>query len=235
MKIIPSTLLKELDKYTMANEPIASIDLMERAANELTRAIVRRWDSSHPVFVFAGPGNNGGDALAVARLLAQKEYHVEVFLFNIKGNLSEECKINQQRLKECGSIYFTEISTQFDPPTLTENDLVIDGLFGYGLNKPLNGGFAAVVKYLNAAKATTIAIDIPSGLMAEDNTYNNRQHILHADLTLSIQLPKLAFLFPENEEIIGEWELLDIGLSQSFIHTADTPYSIVEEDRKSVV
>ena len=230
MKIIPSTLLKDLDKYTIANEPIASIDLMERAADQLTRAIVRRWDSSHRVFIFAGPGNNGGDALAIARMLAQKNYHVEVFLFNIKGNLSEECQTNKNRLKECGSIYFTEISTQFEPPTLTEKDLVVDGLFGYGLNKPLNGGFAAVVKYLNASKATIISIDIPSGLMSEDNTYNNRQHIVRANLTLSIQLPKLSFLFPENEEIIGEWELLDIGLSQSFIDAAETPYTIIEEE-----
>ena len=230
MKIIPSTLLKDLDKYTIANEPIASIDLMERAADQLTRAIVRRWDSSHRVFIFAGPGNNGGDALAIARMLAQKSYHVEVFLFNIKGNLSEECQTNKNRLKECGSIYFTEISTQFEPPTLTEKDLVVDGLFGYGLNKPLNGGFAAVVKYLNASKATIISIDIPSGLMSEDNTYNNRQHIVRANLTLSIQLPKLSFLFPENEEIIGEWELLDIGLSQSFIDAAETPYTIIEEE-----
>ena len=116
MKIISSTHLKELDKYTIANEPITSIDLMERAAHELTRTIMRRWDASFHIVVFAGPGNNGGDALAVARLLSQQNYRVEVFLFNTKGKLSEECQINLNRLKECGSIYFTEVSTKFDPP-----------------------------------------------------------------------------------------------------------------------
>ena len=229
MKILASTQLKELDKYTIVNEPIASIDLMERAARALTDAIVRRWDKSFEVVVFAGPGNNGGDALAVARMLSQKGYHVEVFLFNTKGQLSEECQANLNRLKTCGSIYFTEISTQFDPPALTENHLVIDGLFGSGLNKPLNGGFASVVKYINASKAQVVAIDIPSGLMGEDNTYNIRPHIIHADVTLSIQLPKLSFLFPENEDIVGEWELLDIGLKQSFIDAAPSTYSILEE------
>ena len=229
MKILASTQLKELDKYTIVHEPIASIDLMERAARALTDAIVRRWDKSFEVVVFAGPGNNGGDALAVARMLSQKGYHVEVFLFNTKGQLSEECQANQNRLKTCGSIYFTEISTQFDPPALTENHLVIDGLFGNGLNKPLNGGFASVVKYINASKAQVVAIDIPSGLMGEDNTYNIRPHIIHADVTLSIQLPKLSFLFPENEDIVGEWELLDIGLKQSFIDAAPSTYSILEE------
>lgn len=229
MKILTSTQLKELDKYTMEHEPIASIDLMERAACALTESIIRRWDKSYQIAVFAGPGNNGGDALAVARMLSQKQYHVEVFLFNIKGKLSEECQINLQRLKECGSIYFTEISTQFTPPTLTENHLVIDGLFGTGLNKPLNGGFASVVKYINASKATVVSIDIPSGLMGEDNTYNIRQHIVHADVTLSIQLPKLSFFFPENEEVVGEWELLDIQLKQTYIDAVESPYSIINE------
>lgn len=231
MKILSSNQLKELDKYTMEQEPIASIDLMERAAQALTEAIIRRWDTSHPIVVFAGPGNNGGDALAVARMLSQKSYHVEVFLFNTKGRLSEECQTNLHRLKTCGSIYFTEISTQFDPPILTENHVVIDGLFGTGLNKPLNGGFAAVVKYINASKATVVAIDIPSGLMGEDNTYNIRPHIVRADVTLSIQLPKLSFFFPENEEIVGEWELLDIGLKQSYIQAAESPYFILEEEQ----
>lgn len=230
MKILSSSQLKELDKYTIEHEPIASIDLMERAASALTGAIVRRWDSSFHIVVFAGPGNNGGDALAVARMLSKRNYRVEVFLFNTKGNLSEECQINLNRLKTCGSVYFTEISTQFDPPALTQKHLVIDGLFGSGLNKPLNGGFAAVVKYINASKAQVVAIDIPSGLMGEDNTYNVRPNILHADVTLSIQLPKLSFLFPENEDIVGDWELLDIGLKQSYIDTAPSIYSIIEEE-----
>ena len=230
MKILTSSQLKELDKYTIAHEPIASIDLMERAAIALTNAIIRRWDKSFKMVVFAGPGNNGGDALAVARMLSQRGYHVEVFLFNTKGKLSEECQTNLERLKMCGSVYFTEISTQFDPPELTESHVVIDGLFGSGLNKPLSGGFAAVVKYINASKAQVVAIDIPSGLMGEDNTYNIRQNIVHADVTLSIQLPKLSFLFPENEEVVGEWELLDIGLKQSYIDATVTPFSILGEE-----
>ena len=90
MKIISSTQLKELDKYTIAKEPVASIDLMERAAEELTRAITHRWDTSFHIVVFAGPGNNGGDALAVARMLSKQNYHVEVFLFNTKGKLSDQ-------------------------------------------------------------------------------------------------------------------------------------------------
>ena len=66
--------------------------------------------------------------------------------------------------------------------------------------------------------------------MGEDNTYNIRQNIVHADVTLSIQLPKLSFLFPENEEVVGEWELLDIGLKQSYIDATASPFSILGEE-----
>ena len=236
MKIISSTQLKELDKYTIAKEPVASIDLMERAAEELTRAITHRWDTSFHIVVFAGPGNNGGDALAVARMLSKQNYHVEVFLLNTKGKRSEECQTNLERLKECGSVYFTEVSTQFDPPVLTERHLVVDGLFGSGLNKPLSGGFAAVVKYINASPAMVVSIDIPSGLMGEENTFNVKSNIIRADVTFSLQLPKLAFLFAENTEFVGEWELLDIQLSEEGIEETETNYEMLEiEEIRSLI
>ena len=201
---------------------------MEKAASLIANEICKRWDQSHRIVVFAGAGNNGGDAVAVARMLFTKNYNVEVYLFNIKGTISEDCMTNIKRLQECGFTAYHEISNSFDPFQLFEEDVVIDGLFGSGLNKPLSGGFASVVQYINASSAQVVSIDIPSGLMGEDNSNNSRQNIIHADLTLSIQLPKLAFLFPENEDIVGEWKLLDIGISPEFIRQADTPYIITE-------
>lgn len=154
MKIFPTTSIKQLDAYTIENEPIDSIDLMERAANALAKAIAERWDDvDTPFVVFAGPGNNGGDALAVARLLAGQGYSIEVYLFNTKGQLSPDCEANKERLGGLAGIVFHEITSQFVPPQLTEDHVVIDGLFGSGLNKPLSGGFAAVVKYINASPA----------------------------------------------------------------------------------
>lgn len=149
-------------------------------------------------------------------------------MFNVKGTLSEECLTNIQRLKESGFANYTEVSNQFDPPHLGSHDVVIDGLFGSGLQKPLSGGFAAVVQYINASPAQVVSIDIPSGLMGEDNTHNIRQNIIKADLTLSIQLPKLSFLFAENADVVGEWQLLDIGISREFIESAKTNYYITE-------
>lgn len=140
---------------------------------------------------------------------------------------------NIQRLQQCGFTDYHEISNAFEPPKLTAEDVVVDGLFGSGLNKPLSGGFASVVKYINASNAQVVSIDLPSGLMGEDNSNNLRTNIIRADLTLSIQLPKLAFLFPENEDIVGEWKTLDIGISQEFIAQADTPYIITEASEMS--
>jgi len=231
MKIFQGTDIKKIDQYTIEHEPITSIDLMERAAKGVVRAIMKRWNQIYPVKVFAGPGNNGGDALAVARLLAEQNYKVDVFLFNTTGKLSDDCRTNMERLPQTENLSFTEVSVKFDPPELTSNDLVIDGLFGSGLNKPLTGGFASVVKYLNSSAAQIVAIDVPSGLMTEDNTYNQvKSHIIHADVTLTLQQPKLAFLFAENAEFVGEWEIVDIQLSHKAIESFPTDYVLTEEE-----
>lgn len=231
MKIFQGSEIKKLDAYTIEHEPISSIDLMERAATVLTEAIVKRWNKRFGMKVFAGPGNNGGDALAVARMLAGKGYSVDAFLFNTSGKLSNDCELNKERLQKISDVTFTEVTSSFVPPKLTENDLVIDGLFGSGLNKPLSGGFASVVKYINSSPSQIVAIDMPSGLLSENNTLNTvKQHIVHADVTLSLQLPKLAFLFAENEEYVGKWELLDIKLNQTAINELPTDYFITEEE-----
>lgn len=236
MKIFPSSSIKKLDAYTIEHEPIASIDLMERAATALTKAITERWNTETPVTVFAGPGNNGGDALAVSRMMAEKGYKVEVFLFNPKGDLSADCRTNKELVEMMEEITFHEISTQFVPPALTPDHLVIDGLFGSGLNKPLSGGFAAVVKYINSSPAIVVSIDIPSGLMGEENTFNVKSNIIRADVTFSLQLPKLAFLFAENAEFVGEWDVLDIQLSEEGIEETETNYEMMElEDIRMLI
>ena len=231
MKIFTSTQIHELDRYTIENEPIPSLDLMERAAKALTQAITEMYSVTTPVVVFAGPGNNGGDALAVARLMADKNYQVSVYLFNINGNLSPDCAANKQRLQENKRIrQFIEVIEEFNPPALEANMLVIDGLFGSGLNKPLAGGFASLVKYINSSPAQVVAIDIPSGLMTEDNTYNVRANIVRADHTLTLQQVKLSFLFPENQQFVGNLRVLDIRLSEEGMRKLESQYTIVEEN-----
>jgi len=231
MKIFTSKQIHELDAYTIEHEPIKSIDLMERAARALTQAITDRWMRQIPVVVFAGPGNNGGDALAVARLLLEQGYEVWTFLFNISGHLSADCSENKRRLALTkGKNHFTEVTNEFEAPRLEQGMLVIDGLFGSGLNKPLAGGFASLVKYVNASQAEVVSIDVPSGLMTEDNNYNVRANIIKATLTLTLGHKKLAFFFAENQQFIGQLRILDIRLSNEGIEKIDAHYTLLEEN-----
>ena len=230
MKIFTGAQIRELDKYTIEHEPVNSIDLMERAAKAITRSITETWSKDVPVVVFAGPGNNGGDALAVARMLAEQDYAVSTYLFNINGALSDDCAKNKDRITECKTMKaFIEVTNEFDPPKLEKGTLVVDGLFGSGLNKPLSGGFASLVKYINQSQATVVSIDIPSGLMTEDNTYNVKSNIIRADVTLTLQQKKLSFLFAESQKYIGRLEILDIGLSQEGMKNIPSRYNVVEE------
>jgi len=230
MKIFTSSQIRELDQYTIDHEPIKSIDLMERAARAITRAITDRWGQDIPVTVFAGPGNNGGDALAVARMLNERGYQMQAFLFNTTGKLSIDCAANRKLLmeKKDGQSLLTEVTLEFEPPRLEPGMLVVDGLFGSGLNKPLAGGFASLVKYINQSGAQVVSIDMPSGLMTEDNTYNIRVNIVRATLTLTLQLPKLAFLFAENQQYVGQVECLNIGISQEGIDATEARYALME-------
>lgn len=230
MKIFTSAQIHELDKYTITHEPIKSIDLMERASKAITEAIMSRWTTMTPVVVFAGPGNNGGDALAVARMLANQGYNVSVYLFNISGKLSDDCAANRQRVHDCKRIKgFMEVTTKFDPPELSADTLVVDGLFGSGINKPLAGGFAALVKYINQCPAKVVSIDMPSGLMTEDNSYNVRANIIKADLTLTLHGKKLSMFLPDCQEFLGEIQVLDIRLSREYVNKTEAAYTLLEE------
>ena len=228
MKIFPTSAIRQLDAYTIEHEPIDSLALMERAANALAKEIMSQWpDKEDTRFViFAGPGNNGGDALAVARLLSEQGYKPVVYLFNTTGSLSADCEANRDLLTIAEGVEFYEVTKQFAPPQISEDDVIIDGLFGSGLNRPLTGGFASLVRFINAVEATVVSIDIPSGLMGEDNTSNVMENVVHADYTLTFQFPKLAFLFAENEQYVGAWKVLDVGLDKEGIRQTYTPFEL---------
>ena len=213
MKIYTSLEMKELEAYTMENEPIQSIDLMERAAKAIFDEIIQIKGVTSPVKVFAGSHNNGGDALAVSRLLSQQGYNVEVFLFNPYGHLTPECETNRNRLiQSCPEVVFHEIDKKFDIPNFTSNDLVIDGLFGIGLKEPVTSSFALLIKFINQSPATIVSIDIPSGLMCEDNSLTFSSQIIHANYTLSVQAVKPAFLMADCQKYVGTCKILDIGM-----------------------
>ena len=231
MKILTGAQIRELDQYTIDHEPVESIELMERAARAITSAITTRFDAQTPVVVFAGPGNNGGDGLAVARMLSEKGYGVDTYLFNIHSELSDNCLKNRDRLKNDGLVKsFTEVTSNFDPPKLSKETLVIDALFGSGLNKPLTGGFASLVKYINQSSSRVVSIDMPSGLMTEDNATNNASAIIRADLTLTMQLKKLCMFFADCQPYLGKVLVLDIRLSKEYIKSIPSPYTTIDAE-----
>lgn len=229
MKIIFSQDIKNIDNTTIEEQGITSIELVDRAVEKLTDAIIRNYNGGR-FHIFAGAGNNGADAIGVGILLHKKGYDVNIIHFNINNSLSEECQEIRERLKDVPDINYTEVIKSFTKPTINENDIIIDGIFGTGLNRPLTGGFESVVKLINKCKATVFSIDIPSGLMCEDNTFNVTDNVVKATKTFTIQFPKLAFFFSEFSELVGELEVLDINLSQKAIENAESDFYVIEKD-----
>lgn len=230
MKIFSSKDIKDLDVATCKAQGITSLDLMERAANEVVKVITAKVLPKTRIVVVAGPGNNGGDALAVSRILAEQGYSkIEVFLFNVRGELSEECEAQKKKLIESeAQVQFTEITTSFIPPQLTVNDVIIDGLFGVGLRDPLTGGFASVAHLINDSGAFVISIDIPSGLSGEWNNNVRYRDVVHANLTLTFQFPKLSFFFAEHADLLGEHVVLNIRLDPKAIKEKKSDWMLVE-------
>jgi len=224
--------IRKADSYTIANEPIASIDLMERAAGKLAEWMASKYSKKNHFQILAGSGNNGGDALALTRLLWQKGYrNSSIVLLNTGRSLSPNSKINKSRCEKETEVPLVVIQNKKDFPKINETDVIIDGLFGSGLTRPLEDLAAEFVSYINKAKKLAlVAIDVPSGLFVENNSVNSEKNILRATYTLTFQFPKLSFFFPENSKFTGAWIVLPIGLHPEFIRTENTNYHYLIED-----
>ncbi|TAJ15573.1 NAD(P)H-hydrate dehydratase [Marinilabiliaceae bacterium JC017] len=220
-KIFPVKKIAEIDKYSIEHEPILSINLMERAAHALFDWIIKNFHR-RSVKLFIGPGNNGGDGLALARILLLNDWDVSVYLVNSKGIFSEDAQLNLDRLRVFSNISIVNLDLKKENwPRFTADDLIVDGLFGSGLTRPLNDLPKEVVKHINACGGTIISIDIPSGLMGEDNRMNDLDAIVKAHYTLTLQFPKLSFLIAENHQFVGEWYCLPIGLHPKAIEKSE--------------
>lgn len=227
MKFFYTAQVKEHDAYTIEHEPIASIDLMERAARVLTDAILERYAGCR-FAVFSGPGNNGGDGLAVARMLAAEGYSVAVWMINPKGKLSPDCAVNLERLKNT-TVSVVEVQEAFSMPALKKDTVIIDALFGSGLNKHVSGSvFADVINGINASGCRVVAVDMPSGLLGENN-HPLEGVVVSATDTLTLHFPKLSLLMPENAPFVGNISILDIGLSQEWIDREPSPLHFTDE------
>lgn len=217
MKILNLEQIREADRYTIINEPIDSIDLMERASEALFNRIKINLSFSKQIKIFCGTGNNGGDGLALSRVLLGAGYNVQIFIVKLSETYSADCLVNFNRLKQTNGNQVVEIISESDFPAILKNELVVDAIFGTGLSRKVDGMAAQLIKNINKSEAVVISIDIPSGLMVDQTIDFQKDVVIHADYTFTFQFPKIAFLFPENEAIVGQWEVLPIGLHPEFV------------------
>lgn len=224
MKILSAEQIRKWDEYTILNEPITSLDLMERAAAKCTEWIEERF-SDKAFKIFCGKGNNGGDGLAIARQLSGKNILCDVYIIESGSLGSEDFQANLNKLHSCPvAIHFIQHPDFF--PAIDKDNIVIDALFGSGLNRTLEGLPAALVHYINTTNATVIAIDLPSGLFCDKAT--NTEAVIKANYTLTFQTKKLCFVFPENEPFFGDVHVLDIGLHPAYLATIDSVYNLTD-------
>ena len=230
MKLFTTRQIADIDKFTIENEPVSDIDLMERAAMQISNWLVHRFSTEQKMIFFAGPGNNGGDALAIARQMAGFDYQCAVYLLDFGKETTGSSAKNWQRLEEQNRVKLFKIKNINEFPEINPVDIIIDGLFGSGLSRPLEKFPAEVVQKINKLTNKVVSIDIPSGLMGEDNSGNVSENIVQAAYTLTFQFPKISFLFPENEKFTGKWEHLPIGLHPEAMAQASSGFYFTEKE-----
>lgn len=213
MKILSTEAIKQADALTIAHEPISSIDLMERASKAFVHYFCRRFsvEEHNSVAILCARGNNGGDGLAVARLLHGLGYSVSVLIVG-EGAGTADFETNRKALPKelpCKLLYSAEELLSFAADTL-----LIDALLGTGLQGELREPLRSIVLHINELPNTLVSIDIPTGLLADAKTTGP---CIRANYTVSFHCPKLAFLFPDNYEKVGEFDIADIGLHKESI------------------
>lgn len=227
MKILSREQIRDVDSYTIKNEPIPSIELMERAATAFKKWFINVFDKSEKIAIVCGLGNNGGDGLAIARLLIKENYDVEVFAVKPKDKTSEDFQSNEDRLRKIKEINY--ITNDIGNTSFKNFSIIIDGIFGSGLSRPVDHGiFKEVIDKINESSATKVAIDIPSGLFSDQHTEGGS--IVEADYTITFQIPKLAFFLPQNHQYVGNWSIVNIGLDEDYIQSLSSSNILIEDN-----
>jgi ADP-dependent NAD(P)H-hydrate dehydratase / NAD(P)H-hydrate epimerase len=229
MKIFTAEQIRKGDAYTIVHEPIASIDLMERAAKACLEYLLHSTPVNQHILILCGPGNNGGDGLALARLLSERRFNVEVIRCIGQKNPSDDHSINHKRLQGFG-IPCHDIRNMDELKSFPDCAVMVDALLGTGLEQAPDDFFSHCIAMMNQSKVRKLSIDIPSGLPADGFTPSRNwsaEKVFKADVTLSFQQPKLAFFMPETGVFCGKVEVLDIGISKTYIQETDTPYVAV--------
>ncbi|MBT2623370.1 NAD(P)H-hydrate dehydratase [Chryseobacterium sp. ISL-6] len=228
MKIFTKEQIRECDQFTILNDHISSIKLMERAAQSCAHWISEHCKSHKKFVIFCGNGNNGGDGFAIARLLHTEGFDVDVFVSNPKSKFSDDAQVNFERLEGVSGISVKKFD-EVDQYSFDHETLIIDALFGTGLSRVLDSEFKDLIDYLNTINTVKISIDVPSGLFA-DGISDDNSSVFKADYTLSFQFWKKSFLHPESGKFTGKVEVLNIDLNKDYITTAETSDFVIDDD-----
>ena len=220
-KILSAEQIREADQATLRDENIASLELMERASAAFVRAFVKIYDEKKPVYIFCGTGNNGGDGMAIARMLISQQYKVCTFVVGSLEKASADFLTNKEKLEKFQTT--TAISDKSQMPEIPSQSVVIDALLGSGLSRPLTGLLAQVVEVINGSGAEVVSVDVPSGIYL-DKPADPESTIVCANLVITFQVPKLAFMMPASGKHVGQWRMVNIGLSERYLQQVNTPY-----------
>jgi NAD(P)H-hydrate epimerase len=228
LPLLTAAQIREADAYTIAHEPIASIALMERASKAFVGWFVNHFpDKKQSLSVYCGTGNNGGDGLAIARMLDEHQYkNINVKIARFSDKATDDFNANLKRAQQTG-IPITEIY-KGQPPPAEDSDIIVDALLGTGLNKPLEGDYKHLVSYINSLNKTVVAVDMPTGFFS-DGEIPQEAVILRSALVITFQQPKINFLLPESAPYIKCWEAVNIGMDEKFTNPLNSSYRAVEE------
>jgi len=230
MKIFSAAQLHEADQQTTKKHEITSLDLMERAGIQIFNWLHQRMQGAQvPIHIFCGIGNNGGDGLVVGRKLIEEGYNVEIYVANFTDKRSKCFLINYDRVKGITKKWPKLMTSEEDFPEINPQDIIIDALFGIGLNRPPEGWVKKLIQYLDQQKSFKLAIDIPSGLYA-DKPLEDAAAVLKANHTLTFQSPKLSFFLPETGKFVPYYEAIDIGLDPEYIATTEPLAQLISKE-----
>jgi hydroxyethylthiazole kinase-like uncharacterized protein yjeF len=229
MKLFSKEQIYEGDKLTTERQKVSSTDLMERAGTQIFNWIHMRMQGAQvPIHVFCGIGNNGGDGLVLARHLITHGYNVITYIVNCSNKRSKDFLINYDRIKNVTKDWPKMLTCEADFPEFRADDIIVDAVFGIGLNRPPNHWAQQLFQKFRASKAFTLAIDIPSGVYT-DKAVEDENAVVHANFTLSFQSPKLVFFLPETAKYTVQWEVLDIGIDREYLVQTETEVELISK------
>jgi len=226
MKIFSAEQIYAADEFTIQKQGIASDALMERAAIQIFNWLHMRMQGAPvKIHLFCGIGMNGGDGVALARHLQEHGYHIAVYIVNYSKTRAPEFLLNLERLKE-RKVWPEFLDAAGEFPEIGRDDIIVDAIFGIGLNRPADDWVVKLMQHLHASEAFILSVDIPSGLFT-DKGVQKPDAVVKANFVLSFQAPKLIFFLPETGSYMNQWEVLDIGLDQEYLTTTETDYELI--------